>query len=86
MRDLLFGDRRFKDLASSPERIPTNLLSERLTRLLHHGIIVQVSPADGSKHRAYRLTIKGEALRPMLAAARDWALAWEPGTQALIGG
>jgi DNA-binding HxlR family transcriptional regulator len=86
IRDLLLsGTARFKELATSPERIPTNILSDRLARLLRHGITVQVVPADGSKHLAYRLTEKGEALGPMLAAMRDWGLEWEPGTQALAG-
>ena len=81
VRDLLFGERRFKELASSPEHIPTNLLSDRLTRLLRHGLVEQVAPASGGKHLAYRLTAKGQSLRPLLAAVRDWALAWQPGTQ-----
>ena len=81
VRDLLSGGKRFKDLTAAPERIPTNLLSDRLARLLAHGIIEQVPPPDGSKHLAYRLTAKGEALRPVLAAMRDWALDWMPGTQ-----
>ena len=85
VRDLLFGDKRFKDFAAGPERISTNLLSDRLTRLLAHDIIKQVPPPDGSKHLAYRLTTKGEALRPVLAAMRDWGLAWVPDAQALIG-
>ena len=85
VRDLLAGDRRFKDFTASPERIPTNLLSERLARLLAHGVIVHVTPPDGSKHLAYRLTAKGEALRPILGAMRDWGLRWEPDTKALIG-
>ena len=85
VRDLLSGDRRFKDFTGSPESIPTNILSERLVRLCKHGVIVQVTPPDGSKHLAYRLTAKGEALRPILGAMRDWGLRWEPGSQALIG-
>jgi DNA-binding HxlR family transcriptional regulator len=85
IRDLLSGTARFKELAAAPERIPTNILSERLARLLRHGIVVQVMPANGSKHLAYRLTEKGEALRPLLAAMRDWGLAWESGTQAIVG-
>ncbi len=84
VRDLLAGDRRFKDFTGSPENIPTNLLSERLARLLRHGVIVQVPPPDGSKHLAYRLTAKGEALRPILGAMRGWGLRWEPGTRAFI--
>ena len=81
VRDLLSGGKRFKDLATAPEHIPTNLLSDRLARLLAHGVIEQIPPPDGSKHLAYRLTAKGESLRPILAAMRDWGLAWMPGTR-----
>jgi DNA-binding HxlR family transcriptional regulator len=86
VRDLLLsGTVRFKELLARPERIPTNILSERLARLRRHGIVVQVAPADGSKHLAYQLTVKGEALRPLLTAMRDWGLRWESGTQAIVG-
>ena len=81
VRDLIDGDRRFKDLAAGPEGIPTNLLSDRLARLVDKQIVRQVPPADGSKHLAYRLTPKGRALLPMLAAMRDWGLRWVPGTR-----
>lgn len=82
IRDLFLGHGRFKELASSPESPPTNVLSERLTRLLSHRIIERTASADGTKHQAYRLTTKGKALRPLLEAMRDWGLQWEPGTQA----
>ena len=81
VRDLLFGARRFKDLAASPERIPTNLLSDRLARLLRHGLVEQVTPEGGGKHLAYRLTSKGQSLRPLLSALRAWGLARVPGTR-----
>lgn len=84
VRDLILGRSRFKDFAASPEGIPTNILSERLTRLLRHRIVEQVRVKDTPKRLAYRLTEKGEALRPMLKAMRDWGLAWEPGTQARL--
>lgn len=83
VRDLLFGAERFKDFAASPEHIPTNLLADRLKRLGEHGIVVQVAAADGSRHPAYRLTAKGEALRPVLEAMRDWGLKWQKGTRVL---
>lgn len=38
------------------------------------------SAAEGTKRLAYQLTEKGRALRPLLAAMRDWGLKWEPGT------
>ena len=81
IRDLFFGVERFKDFSASPEHIPTNLLADRLNRLREHGIIHQVAAADGSRHPAYRLTVKGEALRPVLEAMRDWGLKWEKGTR-----
>lgn len=83
VRDLLFGAERFKDFAASPEHIPTNLLADRLNRLREHGIVEQVAAADGSRHPAYCLTAKGQALRPVLEAMRDWGLKWEKGTRVL---
>lgn len=85
IRDLFLGRTRFKDFEASPERIPTNILSERLERLLAAGIIGQVPVDDRAKRFAYRLTPKGKALAPMLAAIRDWGLKWEKGTRALAG-
>ena len=86
VRDLLFGAKRFKDLAAAPEHIPTNLLSDRLARLMAYKIIERFSLPDGLKHQAYRLTAKGEAMRPILGSMRDWGLKWMPGTKAVIGG
>jgi len=68
-----------------PEGIPTNILSDRLERLLAQGIVTQVSVAEGSKHMAYQLTDKGRALFPVLRAMRDWGLTWIDGTQAMSG-
>ena len=84
VRDLMRGATRFKELAAGPEGIPTNILSERLKRLLRGSVIEPAPASDGSKHRAYRLTSKGEALRPVLAAVRDWGLAWEKGTRVMV--
>ena len=84
VRDLILGRTRFKDFGASPEHIPTNILSDRLARLLEAGIVGQVPASDGTKRLAYRLTGKGEALRPILAALRDWGLKWEKGTRAAL--
>jgi len=84
VRDLWLGRTRFKDFTASPERIPTNILSERLERLVAHGVAEKVPAADGSKRFGYRLTDKGKALGPILAAIRDWGLTWQPGTQVLM--
>lgn len=82
IRDLLLGRSRFKEFAASPETPPTNILTERLTRLTAHAIVEKIPSPDGSKHHAYRLTKKGLALRPLIEALKDWALRWEEGTEA----
>jgi DNA-binding HxlR family transcriptional regulator len=84
IRDLFLGGSRFKDFAASPEGIPTNILSERLERLLQHGIVERIPARDGTKRLAYRLTTKGKALRPVLVAMRDWGLAWDKSTRAML--
>jgi DNA-binding HxlR family transcriptional regulator len=84
VRDLMLGGSRFKDFTAAPEGIPTNILSDRLQRLLASGVVERAPAAEGAKHLAYRLTEKGAALRPVMKAMRDWALAWEPGTKAAL--
>ena len=85
IRDLMLGRSRFKDFGTSPEGIPTNILSERLERLLGAKIIEQMPAGEGAKRLAYRLTPKGKALVPVLVAMRDWGLKWEKGTRVLLG-
>ncbi len=81
VRDLLLGRSRFKEFASSPEGIPTNLLSDRLERLVESGVARRVALPEG-KRFAYELTEKGLALRPVLAAMKEWGLRWEEDTRA----
>jgi DNA-binding HxlR family transcriptional regulator len=84
IRDLFFGRTRFKEFAASPEGIPTNILTERLERLLARGIIKQIPAEDGTKRLAYRITKKGKALGRVLRAMRDWGLAWDKSTRVQI--
>ena len=84
VRDLFFGRTRFKDFAASPEGIPTNILTDRLERLLERRIIEQMPAADGTKRLAYRLTKKGKALGPVLKTMRDWGLAWDKSTRVML--
>ena len=83
VRDLFFGRTRFKDFTASPEGIPTNVLTDRLERLLARRVIEQIPAEDGTRRLAYRLTDKGKALAPVLKAIRDWGLAWDKSTRAM---
>jgi DNA-binding HxlR family transcriptional regulator len=84
VRDLVLGRSRFKEFRASPEGIPTNILADRLQRLVAQGLVIQVTPPEGGKHLAYQLTKKGLALIPVLKSLRDWGLQWEPGTRAAL--
>src|ERR1043166_7847530 len=84
IRDLFYGRTRFKEFAGSPEGIPTNILTDRLERLLARGIIEQIPAEDGTKRLAYRLTKKGKALGPVLKAMRNWGLTWDKSTRVSI--
>jgi len=84
VRDLILGLSRYKDFAASPEGIPTNILAERLERLVNAGIARKIPASPGSKQLGYELTEKGHALKPLLRAIRDWGLKWETGTRAAM--
>lgn len=59
--------------------IARNILSNRLARLVEHGILKrEPDPADRRKV-AYRLTEKGRALLPVLISLRQWGERWVSG-------
>lgn len=82
IRDLWAGRTRFSEFLASPEAIATNILTDRLTLLVDHGLVERVPPTGRAK--TYRLTDKGQSLMPVLAAMRDWGLANLEGTKAHI--
>jgi DNA-binding HxlR family transcriptional regulator len=81
IRDLLFfGKKRFGELQSSPEGIPTNILSDRLRRLEEHGVVAKVAYQERPLRYEYHLTPKGADLLPVLKAIITWANRHLPGT------
>ena len=83
IRDLLHGKRTYGELADSPERIPTNLLADRLKRLEQAGIIVSTPYQERPVRYAYTLTDKGTALGEVLSAMVRWGKRYVPGTRTL---
>ncbi len=83
VRDMLHGKRTYGELALSPERIPTNILAERLKRLESAGIIASTPYQDRPVRYAYTLTAKGSALGEVLLAFVRWGKQHIPGTVAL---
>ena len=86
VRDLLHGKRTYGELADSPERIPTNILAERLKRLEAAGIISSAPYQQHPVRYAYSLTAKGTALGDVLLAFVRWGKQHIPGTVTLNQG
>jgi len=76
LRDLLLeGPRKFQDFQQSLHGISPNTLSNRLRRLLEHGIVTREFYGEHPPRAQYALTDKGRALGPVLRTLRDWGTA-----------
>lgn len=82
VRDLLLGKSLFKEFSQSPEKIATNILSDRLQRLQDHGLVEKFPSPQQTGRDAYRLTKKGKSLRPVIKSMLGWGLSNIEGTRA----
>jgi len=73
VRDLLRGRSTFNGLVESPEKIPTNLLADRLKRLEKAGVLVRIPYQKRPVRYSYKLTPKGKELRHVLDAVVRWS-------------
>ena len=78
IRDMMLrGFRSYKEFLESYEGIATNILADRLRKLMAHGIITtKEDPSDG-RRLIYVLTAKGIDLAPVLTEMVLWAAAHE---------
>ena len=86
IRDMMLrGFRTYKEFMECYEGIATNILADRLHKLVANGIITsQPDPSDGRK-LIYSLTAKGIDLAPVLTEMVLWAAAHEDtGNQPLV--
>lgn len=84
VRDLMFGKTHFKDFLASPEGVATNILTQRLARLMASGLIERYPSEVYAGRDAYRLTAKGLSLRPLLEQMAAWGLMHIEGTSPRI--
>ena len=63
--------------------IARNILANRLTRLVEHGILQRTAMIEDRRKVEYRLTDKGMALLPAMIALRQWGERWETGVPAV---
>jgi DNA-binding HxlR family transcriptional regulator len=86
IRDMMLrGVSTYKEFMECYEGIATNILADRLNKLVANGIITKkVNPSDG-RRVTYSLTQKGIDLAPVLAEMVLWAAAHEEtGNDALV--
>jgi DNA-binding HxlR family transcriptional regulator len=75
IRDAFLGTRRF-DQFQSNLGITRHRLSERLGKLVEHGVLVKVPYQDRPVRHEYRLTRKGLGLYPVLMSLARWGDDW----------
>jgi DNA-binding HxlR family transcriptional regulator len=74
IRDLMFGNRRhFRELLTqSEEGIASNILADRLKRLLEAGLVTRADDPEHKQKAIYSLTEKAIQLVPLLAHMGAW--------------
>jgi len=85
IRDMIFGNRRhFRELLlKSEEGIASNILADRLKRLVEQGIISKAEDPSHKQKGIYSLTEQGIELLPILAQMSVWGRKYLPVTEEL---
>jgi len=73
LREAFYGVKRFDDMQQDLGT-PKSVLTDRLKRMMAHGLLERFAyQEEGARKRfAYRLTQKGQALAPVVAAIKEW--------------
>lgn len=84
LRDLMFGGKRhFRELLHSDERISSNILADRLARLVEHGLLTKADDPTHKQKAIYSLTEKGITLLPIVVQIGAWGSRWVPDAKKL---
>ena len=73
VRDLMFaGKRHFRQFMQSEEGIASNILADRLARLVEHGVLTKADDPSHAQKAIYSLTPMGIDLLPVLTQLGVW--------------
>ena len=83
VRDMINGKSKFSEFLESPERITTNVLTDRLRVMEETGLIKKTHYSRRPPRFEYCLTDKGRSMHPILQEVCRWANhyipeTWEP--------
>jgi DNA-binding HxlR family transcriptional regulator len=73
VRELLIGEGRYTDLLKGLPGIATNLLVARLEEMAKAGLVTRTLLPPPAATTVFRLTPRGEELRPVIQALGKWA-------------
>src|SRR4051794_28889871 len=79
IRDLLRGTTKYQDLLESLEGISTNLLAERLAKLVEENIVTKTLYSDKPPRAEYHLTEQGKQLAAVIDSLFEWGVRWRSG-------
>lgn len=74
IRDMMFfGFTRFQQFLDAGEGISTNILADRLARLVEQGIVSRQKDPESGRRVIYSLTEKGKDLSKVMLAILEWS-------------
>ncbi|MEO6728563.1 MAG: winged helix-turn-helix transcriptional regulator, partial [Candidatus Dojkabacteria bacterium] len=81
LRDLIILNKRhYKDFLNSKEKIATNILADRLDKLLEADLIIKTDDPKNKSSAIYIPTEKALELLPTIFAIMNWGLKHNPNT------
>ncbi|MEM7134178.1 MAG: helix-turn-helix domain-containing protein [Chloroflexota bacterium] len=79
IRDMVFKKKKYYgEFLQSAEKISTNILADRLTKLETQRLISKTRDCQNQKKYIYRLTEKGQELLPLLLEIVEWSTKYDP--------
>jgi DNA-binding HxlR family transcriptional regulator len=79
IRDIMFaGKRHFREFLASDEAISSNILADRLVKLVDAGVLTRAGDPEHKLKAIYSLTEKGIELLPVIAEISRWSRKYEP--------
>jgi len=73
IRDIFLGKKTFTEFLKSPEKIATNILSNRLELLINNGLLNVTKLPNDQKTKIYYLTDAGIEMYPIMYEMMQWS-------------
>ena len=73
IRDIFLGKKTFTEFLKSPEKIATNILSNRLELLINNGLLNVTKLPNDQKTKIYYLTDAGIEMYPIIHEMMQWS-------------